>query len=144
MVAPTPAAPTPVNPISVDTGMRLATRHTDRCADLLAAHIYPLMNQAGWFTPEWRLKFCAYFLQNMVDQSIEAEVDAEVMARIQRLRLTRALRLLGNSPATGTRVLVAILSQHLRHKQNFSTEQQYRFYETLFGQFFPESRPRRE
>lgn len=127
-------------PISVDTGMRLATRHTDRCADLLAKHIYPVLNDAAWFTPEWRLKFCAYFLQNMVDQSIEAEVDAMVMIRIQRLRLTRALRLLGNSPANGTRVLVAILSQHLRQKQNFSTEQQYRFYETLFGQFFPENR----
>lgn len=135
------AAPTSV--ISVDTGIRLATRHTDRCADLLAVHIYPVLNDATWFTPEWRLKFCAYFLQNMVDQSIEAEVDNDVMTRIQRLRLTRALRLLGNSPSTGTRVLVAILSQHLRQKQNFSTEQQYRFYETLFGQFFPESRLRR-
>jgi hypothetical protein len=138
------AAPTSVTPISVDTGIRLATRHTDRCADLLAANIYPLLNQAAWFTPEWRLKFCAYFLQNMVDQSIEAEVDAVVTARIQRLRLTRALRLLGNSPATGTRVLVAILSQHLRQKQNLSTEQQYRFYETLFGQFFPDSPLKRD
>ena len=132
-----------VAPISVDTGIRLATRHTDRCADLLVAHIYPLLDNAPWFTPEWRLKFCAYFLQNMVDQSIEAEVDAQIMLRIQRLRLSRAIRLLGNSPGTGTRVLVAILSQHLRQKQNFSTEQQYRFYETLFGQFFPESRLRR-
>lgn len=140
MVAP--VSNTPIS-VSVDTGMRLATRHTDRCADLLAAHVYPLLNQAAWFTPEWRLKFCAYFLQNMVDQSIEAEVDADVMTRIQRLRLTRAIRLLGNSPSTGTRVLVAILSQHLRQKQKFSTEQQYRFYETLFGQFFPESHLKR-
>jgi len=140
MVAPTSAGTGSITPITVDKGIRLATRHTDRCADLLAEYIYPVLNDATWFTPEWRVKFCAYFLQNMVDQSIEAEVDAEVMARIQRLRLTRALRLLGNSPATGTRVLVAILSQHLRQKQNFSMEQHYRFYETLFGQFFPEGR----
>ncbi len=114
--------------ISVDDGIRLASRYPGQCARLLANHLYPVLEQESWFTKEWRLRFLAYFLQNLVDQSIEAEVDHELMKRIKKIPLNKALKLISNSPCAGLKVLVAIISERLRIEQKLSLEDQYVFY----------------
>ena len=124
--------------ISVNDGIKLATRHPNSCANLLANNLYPVLEKENWFDKEWRLKFCAYFLQNLVDHSIESEVDQEFMARIKKLPLNRAMKLIENAPCNGLKVLVAIISERLRLEQKLSTEEQYVFYNTLFGKFFPD------
>lgn len=124
--------------ISVNDGVKLATRHPDSCAQILANNLYPVLEQESWFSKEWRLKFCAYFLLNLVDHSIEEEVDAQLMARIKKLPMNRALKLIENSPCSGLKVLVAIISERLRLEQKLSLDDQYVFYNSLFGKFFPD------
>ena len=124
--------------LSVNDGVKLATRHPGSCAQLLANNLYPVLEQESWFSKEWRLKFCAYFLLNLVDHSIEEDVDPQLLARIKKLPLNRALKLIENSPCSGLKVLVAIISERLRMEQKLSLEDQYVFYNSLFGKFFPD------
>lgn len=127
------------SPISVNDSVKLATRHPKNCSQLLANNLYPLLECETWFTSEWRLKFCAYFLQNMVDQSIEIEIDQHVADRIKRIPLSRAIRLIENTaPCDGIKMLVAIISEGLRNEQKLGLEDQFNFYNLLFGKFFPE------
>ena len=126
--------------LSVDAGIKMAARHPHSCASLLATNLYPLLEQQAWFDKEWRARFCAYFLQNMADQSIEDEVDVELMSRIGKLPLQRCLPLIERAPCAGLKVLVAIISQGLRQEQKLTIAQQYEFYNLLFGKFFPEAR----
>lgn len=124
--------------ISVNTGIKIATRHPQRCVELLANHIYPVLEKESWFSKEWQLRFFAYFLQNIGDQSIEAEVEPELMARIRRVPLNRAISLIENCPCSGLKVLVSIISQQLRQEQHLSEKEQYAFYNVLFEKFFPD------
>ena len=125
--------------LTVGAGLRIASRHPGQCARLLADNLYPLLADAGWFTREWRLKFCAYFLQNLVDESIEAEVDPRMLERVRRIRLSRAIKLIeANEPEPGLKVLVALVGQELRLGQQLGVQEQYQFYNTLFGKFFPD------
>jgi hypothetical protein len=125
--------------VTVATGLKIASRHPGQCAQLLANNIYPLLDEADWFTPEWRLKFCAYFLQNLADESIEEEVDLELLDRVKRIRLSRAISLIGtNQPEAGLKVLVALICIELRCGQQLGIQEQYEFYNILFGKFFPD------
>ena len=125
--------------LTVAAGLKIASRHPSQCARLLANNLYPLLDQAGWFTPEWRLKFCAYFLQNLTDGSIEDEVEQLLLERVKHIPLSRAIKLLGRGqPEPGLKVLVALICAELRQGQNLEIEEQYRFYNTLFGKFFPD------
>lgn len=127
--------------ISVKQSVKLVTRHPNRCSHLLAHSLYPMLEREAWFTAEWRLKFCAYFLQNMVDQSIEQEIDQRVTDRIKRIPLSRAIGLIEkNAPCDGLKMLVAIISEGLRDEQKLSLDDQFNFYNSLFGKFFPETR----
>ena len=125
--------------ISVDTGLKIASRHPYRCADMLAQGLYPLLMDQPWFSKEWRLKFFAYFLQNLADQSIEEEVDQKLLMRVRRMPLKQAIRLMGRAtPCSGLKVLVALICQELRVEQRLSIEEQYHFYTILFGKLLPE------
>lgn len=126
--------------LSIDKGVEIAARHPHRCASLLANNLYPLLAQEAWFDKEWRARFCAYFLQNMADRSIEEEVDQALLARVKKLPLQRCFPLIERAPCAGVKVLVAIISERLRQEQNFTIAEQYEFYNLLFGKFFPEAR----
>jgi hypothetical protein len=125
--------------VTVDLGLKLVARHPAQCARLLANNLYPLLNEASWFTKEWRLKFCAYFLQNLADQSIEEEVDKVLLRRVRKVSMSQAIRLIErNSPEAGLKVLVALICQELRCRQNLDVATQHLFYNELFGRFFPD------
>ena len=124
--------------LSIDKGLAIATRHPQTCARLLANNLYPLLEQEPWFDKQWRAQFCAYYLQNLVDNSIEQEVDPELMGRLKKLPLRRTFPMIADSPCTGLKTLVAIISQHLRQEQKLGIEGQYEFYNVLFGRFFPD------
>ena len=126
-------------PLTVGAGMKIASRHPTHCARLLANNLYPLLDEADWFTKEWRLKFCAYFLENIIDESIEAEIDPVLMQRVRRISMTRAVKLIGSGePEPGLKVLVALLCTELRDSQGLGIQEQYEFYNILFGKFFPD------
>ncbi len=124
--------------LTVNAGLQIATRNPEKGLSLLAENLYPMLDAARWFTPEWRLKFCAYFLQNLVDQTIEAEADSALLARVRRMPLKRSIRLLGKtSPEPGLKVLVALICIELRTNQKLDMQSQYAFYNTLLAKFFP-------
>ena len=124
--------------LTVDAGLKLASRHPGQCARLLADNLYPLLDNADWFTAEWRLKFCAYFLQNLADGSIELEVDQLLLERVRHIPLPQAIKLIENSELEpGLKMLVALICTELRCGQQLEVEEQYQFYNTLFGKFFP-------
>jgi hypothetical protein len=125
--------------LTVDAGLKIASRHPNQCARILADNLYPLLDDADWFTPEWRLKFCAYFLQNLADGSIELEVDPLLLKRVRNIQLTQAIKLIENNPLEpGLKALVALICIELRCGQGLDIAEQYQFYNTLFGKFFPE------
>ena len=123
--------------LSIDQGLAVAARHPQTCARLLAKNLYPLLEHEPWFNKQWRAQFCAYYLQNLVDNSIEQEVDPKILERLRKLPLQRTFPMIADSPCAGLKTLVAIISQHLRQEQKLSIEEQYEFYNVLFGQFFP-------
>ena len=126
--------------LSVDKSLAIAARHPRTCARLLADNLYPLLEHEPWFDKQWRAQFCAYYLQNLVDNSIEREVDPEMMERLKRLPLRRVFPIIADSPCAGLKTLVAIISLHLRQEQKLGMEEQYEFYDVLFGRFFPDAR----
>jgi len=126
-----------MNRVTVEGGIKIAVRHPSRCALLLANNLYPLLAEQEWFSKEVCFKFCAYFLANMVDRSIEEEVDPALMERLKGVSLERAVRLLGNDPLPGLKTLIAIVFEALRG-QHLSDADFYDFYNELFGKFFPE------
>ena len=128
-------------PLSVGGGFELASLHLGACARLLATNLYPLLEQADCFTAEWRLKFCASFFENLIDESVYAEVDPLHLKRVRRIPMFRAIGLIGSGePETGVTVLVALICSELREQQGHGTQEQYQFYNELFGHFFPEAR----
>ena len=125
---------------SIDKGLAIAARHPQTCARLLANNLYPLLERESWFDEHWRAQFCAYYLQNLVDNSIEQEVDPELMERLKKLPMRRTFLMIADSPCAGLKVLVAIICQHLRQEQKLGIEEQLDFYNVLFGRFFPRER----
>ncbi|MDO8861542.1 hypothetical protein Q6D67_07495 [Haliea sp. E1-2-M8] len=126
--------------LSIDKSVAMATRHPQTCARLLGNNLYPLLEHEPWFNKQWRAQFCAYYLQNLADNSIEQEVDPELMERLKKLPLQRTFPMIADSPCAGVKMLVAILSQRLRQEQKLGIKEQYEFYDVLFGRFFPEAR----
>lgn len=127
--------------LTVGAGLKMASRHPAQCSKLLANNLYPILDETRWFTKEWRLKFCAYFLQNLADQTIEAEVDEQLLERLRHIPLTHAIKLIEHSrPEDGCKALVALICGELRGQQRFDTNAQYLFYNELFGKFFPDCR----
>lgn len=130
----------PYRNITVDGGLRFASRNPRSCARLLAENLHPLLCDADWFTKEWQLKLCACLLQNLTDGTIETQVDGQLLDRIRRIPLSQAVKLFEESDRqAGLYVLVALICQELRGRQNLDAQQQRDFYNVLFEKFFPQS-----
>lgn len=126
--------------LAADHGLQVTAAHPDKCLTLLAENLYTKLDEANWFTKEWRLKFCSYFLQNLIDEAIEAEVDSRLLERVRHIPLTRGIKLIGKiSPETGLKVLVALICIELRTHQKLDREKQYLFYNALMAKLFPGS-----
>lgn len=110
-----------------------------KCISLLVDTLYPILDAASWFTKEWRLKFCAYFLQNLIDQAIEEEVDMRLLERVRHMPLTRGIKLIGKtSREPGLKILVALICIELRTNQKLDSEAHYLFYQILMAKLFPD------
>jgi hypothetical protein len=127
--------------LTVYTGSQVAAPDpkTRKCVSLLVDNLYPMLHAANWFTKEWRLKFCAYFLQNLIDQAVEAEVDPRLVERVKHMPLTRGIKLIGKtSRETGLKVLVSLICIELRTNQKMDMEAHYLFYHILMAKLFPD------
>ena len=123
--------------ITVAHSAKLATRHPQQCAKLFLNNIFPILEQEAWFTKAWCLRFCALFLQNIVDHSVELETNPQLLARVMNLPIDKALPLLHKHPEEAVSLMVVMVSNQLRKEQKLSTADQYAFYNELFAAFFP-------
>jgi hypothetical protein len=125
--------------LTVGAGLRIVTRARHRRFELLAGSLFRLLEEESWFTKEWRVRFCAYLLENIVDQAIESEVDMDILNRLKRIPMSRAIKLIRNgSPEAGLKALAALICIELRMNQKLDLEQQYIFYNVLVKKLFPD------
>lgn len=130
-----------VSQYTVDQSTRLATRRPQQCARFFLQSIYPVLEKESWFDKSWCLKFCAAFLQNLVDQSIEQEVCMTTVNRLRAFPLSKAIPLMGNDPEGSVKIMVVLVSDSLHKQQKLSTEEQYEFYNSLLKAFFFDDSP---
>lgn len=123
--------------ITVAQSAKIATRHPQQCAQLFLNNVFPMLEQEAWFSKAWCLKFCALFLQNIVDHSVDVETDQILVARVLELPIHKALPLLRKHPEDAVALMVVMVSNQLRSQQRLSTADQYAFYNELFAAFFP-------
>lgn len=130
-----------ISQYTVDQSTRLATRRPQQCARFFLQSIYPALEQESWFDKSWCLKFCAAFLQNLLDQSIEQEVCLKTVNRLRAFPLSKAIPLMSNDPEGSVKIMVVLVSDSLRKQQKLSTEEQYEFYNALLQAFFFDDSP---
>jgi hypothetical protein len=96
------------------------------------------MKSENWITDELKLKFCILFVENLIDGSIEKNIDRNILEKVKKKTFPHALRLMKKRPRLGMHFMLAIIMEELRCRQGFSEEAQFAFYEELLSNFFPE------
>lgn len=123
--------------ITVQQSVSLAVQSPNQGNTLLAKTLARQLNQEKWFDARMKRRFCALFLSNCIDQHIEKRIDTAIMAKVKQMPLHRGLRMLKRNSAEGIRILVAIVSEELRHKQKMTSEELCAFFEEIVNSFFP-------
>jgi hypothetical protein len=113
-------------------------RHPRAGARLLAKTLASAINDEEWITDELKFKFCAMFVDNLMDGEIERSVDKKILEKIKGQTFQEGLRLMRKRPETGLRYMLAIVMEELRHHQGFGEEEHKAFYEELLANFFPQ------
>ena len=126
--------------VTVQKGVRIAVRRPSRAAVLFARTLTDLMDAEAWLDRTLKMRFCALFLHNMIDGSIEAEVDPELLHKLRTRPMTVGIRLFRRRPDQGLRLLVALVAGELRDYQHLPIEEQLEFYDEICHKFFPEIR----
>jgi len=125
-------------PISVRNGLKLAMRHPKTGAAILAKTLASVLNDQKWITKKLKFKFCAMFVENLMDGEIEKNVNPEILDKIKGKPFPEALKIMRKRPETGIKYMITIIMEELRDKQKLDDEGQFAFYEELLASFFPE------
>lgn len=123
--------------ISVENGVKIAIRHPHSGEGILAKTLASYLNRQDWLNDELKLLFCIKFVENLIDGSVEKSVDRNILAKLRKRSFTDGIKFLRKRPKEGIKYLVVIVIEELRHRQNFTEEQQFQFYEELLANFFP-------
>ena len=123
--------------ISVEDGIKLAVTHPERGEMLLAKTIVKTLQKENWLNDQYKLKFCIMFVDNLIDGAIEKSLDQKVLKKISQLSFVDGLKILRKRPNEGMKYMLAIIMKELRTKQQYSTKEQFAFYDTLLRSFFP-------
>ena len=125
------------NKISVENGFKIAIRHPNSGAGILAETLSKLIQDEDWINDEYKLKLCILFVENLIDGSVEKSIDRRFLDRIKKKTFADGIKILKKRPGEGLKYMIVIIMEELRHRQNFTEEQQYQFYEELLAGFFP-------
>ena len=123
--------------ISVENGVKIAIRHPSSGEGILAKTLASYLNRQDWLNDEFKLRFCIKFVENLIDGSVEKSVDCKILEKLKKCSFTDGIRFLKKRPKEGIKYLVVMVMEELRHRQNFTEEQQFQFYEELLASFFP-------
>ena len=117
----------------------MAIRHPDSGINLLARTFARNFEGAPWISGELKLKFCILFLGNLIDGSVERDLDHQLVQKVLKKPMQFGIRLLKRSPDEGLRMLVALVMHELREEQRYSDSDFHKFYEEVIVTFFPEA-----
>ncbi len=123
--------------ISIEKSVKMAIRRPAQSHTLLAKTLAAVINGETWIDRKMKKKFCALLMCNLIDRSIEQEVDTSFLKKIKSIPLTSGIRLLKRTPEQGLKVLVALVSIELRNQQQLNENEQVAFFKELFDYFFP-------
>ena len=127
-----------ISDISVKNGFKIAVRHPNAGAAILAKTIANILIGEDWITDELKLKFCIMFVDNLIDQHIEKSIDRKLLEKIKKLPFTEGLKLMKHRPEEGMKFMLVMIMEELRNHQGFTEKEQFVFYENLLAGFFPE------
>ena len=125
-------------PITIGESVELAIRHPQTASQLLARSFAELIRMQHWMDTATITRFFILFMNNLLDKSIEGSVDAALYAKVRTLPFTTGIKLLERSPEAGLKVLVTIVMEELRDKQQLPLHEQISFFNQLFELVFPE------
>ena len=125
------------NEVSVESGFKIAVKHPKAGARILAETLANLMTGEEWVTDEMKLKFCVLFVENLIDNSIEASIDRTILEKIRKKTFSEGMKLMKRRPEMGMHYMIVIIMEELRHRQSFSEKEQFEFYDELLSCFFP-------
>ena len=128
---------------TVRRGIRLAVQRPGEGAVLLAKTLSDVMSGQDWIDDSDKMKFCIMFVSNLIDRSIEKEIDEEFKAvkeRVKRVPFTHGIKLLKKRPGIGLKILISIVMEEIRDRQKLSEGEQFEFYDQLASHFFPNIR----
>ncbi len=126
------------NKLSVENGFKIAIRHPNSGAEILAKTLAHLLLGEAWITDELKLKFCIMFVDNLIDANVEKNIDRKILEKIKKLPFTEGLKLMKHRPKQGMKFMLVIIMEELKNQQGFTEKEQYVFYENLLSNFFPE------
>jgi hypothetical protein len=126
------------NRITVKRGIKIAVRHPEKGAEIIAKTLADTLIGEDWITDEFKLKFCIMFVDNLIDGNIEKSIDRKLLEKVKDRTFIEGIRLMKHRPRQGMKFMVAIIMDELRNHQGFSEKEQFIFYENLLQSFFPE------
>ncbi len=132
--------------ITVKKSVAMAMRRPSKSHALLAKTLATLINGENWINWTLKKKFCMLFMNNLIDRSIEREVDSSLLEKIKSMPLASGIRFLKRTPDEGLKVLVVLIAEELNDQQEFSPSEQVAFLSEIYDGLFPECKhpPRKE
>jgi len=124
--------------ITVKNGFKIAIRHPEKGAAIIARTLANTLLGEDWITDEFKLKFCIMFVDNLIDGNIEKSIDRKLLEKIKDRTFIEGIRLMKHRPVQGMRFMITIIMEELRNHQGFTEKEQFVFYENLLTSFFPE------
>jgi hypothetical protein len=124
---------------TISSSINLAVRRPETGASLLARTLTEQMSGAPWIDRDIRMRFCIAYLSNCIDGHVERMVDPDLLRRLWNKPLSLGIRLLKRNPDSGIAMLVAMVMEELRERQQASQEEQVQFFEEMLLRFFPEA-----
>jgi hypothetical protein len=124
--------------ITVENGFKIAVRHPERGAAIIARTLASTLIGEDWITDEFKLKFCIMFVDNLIDGNVEKNIDRKLLDKIKNRPFLEGIRLMKHRPREGMKFMLVLIMDELRNHQGFSEKEQFVFYENLLSSFFPD------
>ena len=123
--------------VSIKNGMRILVRHPQSGIALFAKTLAENLDSIEWMNDEYKLRLCIMFVENLIDGSIENNVDPKIIKKIVDKPFTYGIKILNQRPREGMKYIVAIIMLEIREKQHWGLDDQFKFYDELRSNLFP-------
>ncbi|MDR0308047.1 MAG: hypothetical protein LBI42_14575 [Chitinispirillales bacterium] len=123
---------------SIERGINIAVKNPEAGVSCLARTFAQYFQGGPWVNRDLKLRFCILYLRNLLDRSVEKEIDSGLLERVIKKPIIFGIRILKRNPEEGLKILIAVVMRELRCKQNYSYLELHSFYEEVIAVFFPD------